>query len=81
MVTEVDQMANLIRLHSPCFLRLLSRPSPVTFAVRMTRPVTPLLYISHNQSELQELRKHVFIKEAHAGGFHVPAVSRRRMVM
>ena len=39
----------------------------VTFPVRMTRPVTPLLYISHNQSELLELRKHVFIKDAHEG--------------
>lgn len=37
----------------------------VTFPVRMTRPVTPLLYISHNKSELLELRKHVFIKDAH----------------
>lgn len=33
----------------------------------MTRPVTPLLYISHNKSELLELRKHVFIKDAHEG--------------
>lgn len=39
--------------------------SEVTFPVRMTRPVTPLLYISHNKSELLELRKHVFIKDAH----------------
>lgn len=39
----------------------------VTFPVRMTRPVTPLLYISHNKSELLELRKHVFIKDAHEG--------------
>ncbi|CAH3168237.1 unnamed protein product [Porites lobata] len=37
----------------------------VTFPVRMTKPVTPLLYISHNKSELLELRKHVFIKDAH----------------
>ena len=41
--------------------------SEVTFPVRMTRPVTPLLYISHNKSELLELRKHVFIKDAHEG--------------
>lgn len=33
----------------------------------MTKPVTPLLYISHNKSELLELRKHVFIKDAHEG--------------
>jgi len=39
--------------------------SEVSFPVRMTRPVTPLLYISHNKSELLELRKHVFIKDAH----------------
>lgn len=39
----------------------------MTFPVRMTRPVTPLLYISHNKSELLELRKHVFIKDAHEG--------------
>ena len=33
----------------------------------MTKPVTPLLYISHNKSELLELRKHVFMKDAHEG--------------
>ena len=47
--------------------------SEVTFPVRMTRPVTPLLYISHNKSELLELRKHVFIKDAHEGKHSVQA--------
>lgn len=49
----------------------------VTFPVRMTRPVTPLLYISHNKSELLELRKHVFIKDAHEESLKNHHVHRR----
>lgn len=51
----------------------------VTFPVRMTRPVTPLLYISHNQSELLELRKHVFIKDAHEESLKHHARHRARL--
>ncbi|EDO47766.1 predicted protein, partial [Nematostella vectensis] len=39
--------------------------SSVVFPVRMTKPVTPILYISHNKSQLTSIKQHVFIKDAH----------------
>ncbi|XP_068704275.1 uncharacterized protein KIAA2013 homolog [Montipora foliosa] len=51
----------------------------VTFPVRMTKPVTPLLYISHNKSELLELRKHVFMKDAHEESLKNHARHRSRL--
>ena len=37
------------------------------FPIRMTRPVTPLLYVSHNHTQLLSIKTHGFIKNAHEG--------------
>ncbi|KAK3726969.1 hypothetical protein QZH41_014712 [Actinostola sp. cb2023] len=37
----------------------------VVFPVRMTKPVTPILYISKSKSQLENIKKNVFIKDAH----------------
>ncbi|XP_031550288.1 uncharacterized protein KIAA2013 homolog [Actinia tenebrosa] len=39
--------------------------SSVVFPVRMTKPVTPILYISKKKGQLQNIKKNVFIKDAH----------------